>query len=216
MHLCLFSHQWSHASWWNITHSRSLPRSLQCFHLTSLIPTIRLISVATRKRVPSNSNYECTMHLERKVRNGKSLFLQMWIIFTSPYHISCLPFSSPKIQDKEAAMVLAGPSSLAIWEQARKERWYWSPCDFLRTSSVSEISFFWWGDCSFSLSDWWIVLFSSCVYKKRATLKSSKRWSDCYGRRSDPTHQIGRHVYLQSFQERTIQITEMANEHNIY
>lgn len=36
-----------------------------------------------RKHVPSNSNYECTMHLKRKVRNGTPPFLQMWNIPSS-------------------------------------------------------------------------------------------------------------------------------------
>jgi len=62
---------------------------------------------------------------------------------TSPYHISCLPFSSPKIQDKEAAMVLAGPSSLAIREKAREERWNRSLCNFLRISSVCGTMLHW-------------------------------------------------------------------------
>ena len=49
---------------------------------------------------------------------------------------------------------------------------------------------------------------------ERLTLKSSKRRNDCYERRSDQTHQVGRYENLQSFQEKTIQITDMASEQN--
>lgn len=182
MHLCLFSHQWLHASWWNITQSRSLPQSLQCFHLTSLIPTVRLISVATRKHVPSNSNYECIMHLKGRCAMVNPSSSRCGSFLTSPYHISCLPFSSPKIQDKEAAMVLEVPSSPVIWEQARKERWYWSLCNFLRTSSVSEIPPPDEKICSFSLL--------ACIVMGLRRSKLDRFWSPCQQFSPPASHSI--------------------------